>query len=42
MLKKLEEPNMKDFEKMLKKGHEHARKHGLKSKDMEEAIKKTR
>lgn len=42
VLKKLEAPSFKGFDRMLKKAHEHAKNHGLKQKDVEEAIKKTR
>jgi len=39
VLKKLSAPNMKDFDKMMKKGHAHAKKHGLIEKDLQDAIK---
>ena len=42
VLKKLKEPSFNDFEMMLKKAKEHAKKHGLKAEDLNEAIKKTR
>jgi len=42
VLKKLRAPSMEDFDKMLKKSHAHARKHGLTEKDMQDVIKKAR
>ena len=42
VLKKLRGPSMEDFDKMLKKSHAHARKHGLTEKDMQDVIKKAR
>ena len=42
ILKKLEVPSFKGFEKLLRKTREHAVKHGLSEKDMLEAIGKTR
>jgi len=42
VLKKLEVPSFKGFEKLLRKTREHAVKHGLSEKDMLEAIGKTR
>ena len=42
ILKKIQAPSTLDIEKMLKKGHEHANKHGLVEKDLFEALKKTR
>jgi DNA polymerase III sliding clamp (beta) subunit (PCNA family) len=32
----------KDFEKMLNKGHSHAKKHNLTQKDLKDAIKRVR
>ena len=37
ILKKLRAPSMEDFDKMLKKSHAHAKKHGLTEKDLQEA-----
>jgi AbrB family looped-hinge helix DNA binding protein len=42
LLKKLRVPTKEEFEMMLKKAHEHAAKHHLTEKDLEEAIKKAR
>ena len=42
LFKRLKAPSMKEFEMMLSKTHEHARKHGLTEKDLAEAIKKAR
>jgi len=42
VLKKLRAPSMEDFDKMLKKTHAHARKHGLTEKDLQEAINRAR
>ena len=42
VLKKLRAPSVDDFEKMLKKSHAHAKKHGLTKNNMEAAIKKAR
>ncbi len=42
VLKKLEVPSFRGFDKLLKKTMEHARKQGLREKDMWDAIKKTR
>ncbi len=42
ILKKLETPSTEDINKMLKKGHEHAKKHNLIEDDMVKAIKKAR
>ena len=42
VLKKLEVPSFRGFDKLLKKTREHARKHGLTEKDMWDAIEKTR
>jgi len=42
LFKRLEPPKLEDFEKLLKKTHEHAKKHRLTEKDMWTAIKKTR
>ena len=42
ILKKLSAPSIEDFERMIKKAHEHAEKHKLQQKDMKEAIHKAR
>lgn len=42
VLKRLSAPTKEDFENMLKKGHEHAKKHKLTEEDMWNAIKKVR
>ena len=42
ILKKIKAPSAEDIEKMLKKGHDHAKRHNLSEKDMFEALKKTR
>lgn len=42
ILKKLRVPTKDDFERMLKKAHTHAQKHGLTEKDLNEAQKQTR
>lgn len=42
VFKRLQAPSHTDFERMLKQGHEHAKKHGLKEADIEEAIRKVR
>jgi len=36
------EPTKQEFEELLIKTHEHARKHGLTEKDLEDAIRKAR
>ena len=42
VLRRLHKPTMKEFKKMLKECHDHAKKHGLTPKDMEDAIRKVR
>lgn len=42
VLKRLQAPSRDDFEKMMKKAQEHAKKHGLKPSDVDEAIRKVR
>ncbi|MBU0757911.1 MAG: AbrB/MazE/SpoVT family DNA-binding domain-containing protein [Nanoarchaeota archaeon] len=42
IFKKMEAPSIDDFNIMIEKGHEHARRHNLTPADMEEAIKKAR
>lgn len=42
VLKKLRAPSASDFDKMLKKSHAHAKKHGLTEKDLQDAIKRAR
>lgn len=42
ILKKLSAPTTEDFEKMIKKAHEHAEKHKVKQRDLDEAIQKVR
>ena len=42
VFKKLQAPNREDFDRMLKKSHEHAKKHDLKPSDVSEAIRRVR
>ena len=42
VFKKLGVPSFKGFDKLLKKTQEHAKKHGLTEKDLEESIKESR
>ena len=42
VLKKLEVPSFKGFEKLLRKTREFAKAKGIKESDVEEAVKKTR
>ena len=42
ILKRMKAPTKDEFEKLLRKSHEHARKHGLTEKDMWDAIKDAR
>jgi len=42
VLKKLSAPSIEDFNKMLKKAHTHAKKHGLSEQELQEAIKRAR
>ncbi len=42
VFQKLQAPSMADFDRMLKKSREHAKKHGLKPSDVEEAIQRVR
>ena len=42
ILKKIETPSFKDFEKMLKKTKEFVKKSNIKPKDVEEAIQRVR
>ena len=42
VLKKLQAPSMEDFDRMLKKAHDHAKKHGLQPSDVEDAIRRVR
>ena len=42
VLKKLTAPSTEDFDRMLKKAHEHARKHELQPDDAEDAIRRVR
>ena len=42
VLKKIEPPTVKDFEKMLNFSHQHAKKNNITPADLEEAIKKVR
>ncbi|HKZ40490.1 MAG TPA: AbrB/MazE/SpoVT family DNA-binding domain-containing protein [Candidatus Hodarchaeales archaeon] len=42
VLRKLSGPSKEEFHEMIKKGHEHAKKHGLTEKDMWDAIRKAR
>lgn len=39
VLEKLKTPKIEDFNLMIKKAHEHAKKHNITEKDLEEAIK---
>jgi AbrB family looped-hinge helix DNA binding protein len=39
VLKKLRAPSMEDFEKMIKKSHAHAKKHGLTKKTWKQLLK---
>ena len=42
VFKKLGVPSFKGFDKLLKKTQEHAKKHGLTEKNLEESIKESR
>ena len=42
ILKRLKAPTMEDFDTMISRGHEHARKHKLTEKDLNEAVTKAR
>ena len=42
VLKRLRAPSKEDFEKMLRKAHEHAKKHKLTEEDLWRAIEKAR
>jgi len=42
VLKKLQAPTVEDVERMLRKAHEHATKHGLKPSDAEDALRRVR
>lgn len=42
IFKRLQVPKLEDFEQMLMKGHAHASKHGLTSKDLDDAVRKAR
>lgn len=42
VLKRLQAPSVGDFERMMKRAHEHAKKHGLKPSDVDEAVEKVR
>jgi len=42
VLKKLQAPSKEDFDHMLKKAHDHAKKYGLQSSDVEDAIRRVR
>ncbi|MBI1968496.1 AbrB/MazE/SpoVT family DNA-binding domain-containing protein [Candidatus Woesearchaeota archaeon] len=42
VLKKLQAPSMKDFDRMVKKAHAHAKEHGLQQSDIGEIIRKVR
>ena len=42
ILRRLKEPTKAEFESLMRRTHEFAKKHGLTEKDMREAIKKTR
>jgi len=42
ILKRLKAPTLEEFDAMVKKGHEHAKKNGLTEKDLQEAVTKAR
>jgi AbrB family looped-hinge helix DNA binding protein len=42
LLKKMKAPTMEDFDRMLKKSQEHAKKHGMTPKDLQDAIDRVR
>lgn len=42
IFKRIKEPSLKEFEDMIKKGHEHARKHKLTEDDLHKAIQNAR
>lgn len=42
LLKRLAPPTKEEFKELLRKSHEHAKKHGLTQKDADEAIRKAR
>lgn len=42
VLKRLHAPSRDDFERMMKKAQEHAKRHGLQPSDVDEAIRKVR
>ncbi|HLC97589.1 MAG TPA: AbrB/MazE/SpoVT family DNA-binding domain-containing protein [Candidatus Nanoarchaeia archaeon] len=42
VLKKLQAPCREDFDRMLKKSHDHAKKQGLRPSDVEDAIRRVR
>ena len=42
VLKKIQAPSKEEFENMIKKAHDHAKKHNLTPNDLDEAIKKAR
>ena len=42
ILKRIKAPTIEDFDVMIKKGHERAKKLGLTEKDLEEARKRSR
>ncbi len=42
ILKRLSAPNIEEFDEMIRKGHIHAKKHGLTEKDMWDSIKRVR
>lgn len=42
VLKRLQAPTLGDFDRMLKKAHDHAQKHELKPLDLDDAIQRVR
>lgn len=42
LLKRIKPPTKDEFEKLIRKTHEHARKYGITEEDMREAIKRAR
>ena len=42
ILKRIEPPTKEEFEQLLKKTHEHAKKHGITRQDVEKEIKAVR
>ena len=42
VLKKLQAPSIEDFNRMLKKAQDHAKKHDLQPRDVEDALRRVR